>query len=70
MGSMPKVVISDGCSGIESALGHLNNEGYTITHLRDAYHVLKNYRKRLVDKTLLGNLKELVHAKNDGAFKE
>lgn len=59
-----QTIITDEAQSIKGAIKELTNDGFFPGfHLLDCFHILKNAKKYLKDKSLLTQLKNLVHVR-------
>ena len=64
MGGLPQTIITDEAMSIKGAIKDLaEDKHFEGVHLLDCYHILKNVKKNLKDRSLLKQLKNLVHAR-------
>lgn len=71
MGGVPQTIITDEAMSIKGAIKDLAEDKYFEgVHLLDCYHILKNVKKNLKDRSLLKNLSNLVHARTKPEYSQ
>ena len=69
MGQQPKMLLSDEEPAIEAGLKLLYSEGkWNGIHCHDSFHVLRNIKKKLAEKSFLHFFSKLISARNKTVF--
>ena len=71
MENQPSAILTDDQASIKAALNDLYEDGvFGGTHLQDSFHILRNLRHKLIDKSRMKYFSKLMRCENRSKFSE